>query len=274
MGKNSKDGGLPPGIPRTTSWGGNISSGSSDSWWVLVSDLLVALLFVAYVLVFLGINGYMILTPVLLGEESFGQLGKDQQETQGNIARTSGLLHIPNGVTNIFSSLVLFGPVTRRFGEAKTVLLSGACGSLAQFFSGLFAYRVWHLGLLNALSGLSFGLLMPAIGPLMARHASARFPRQQAQAQGIPMLGLSVGTAIGQPIVAVFHSYWGRRVGWVFSTCCLFAFIVLVVVSMVLVDGYEATAAVASKQEKDSMARTGEEGDEGEEEEQDKKKIR
>ena len=66
----------------------------------------------------------------LLGEASFGQLGKDNAETQGNIARTSGLLHIPNGLTNMFSSMVLFGPVTRIFGEWKTVLVSGACGSL------------------------------------------------------------------------------------------------------------------------------------------------
>merc|ERR1711939_885118 len=142
----------------------------------------------------------MFLKPVLISQPSFGLTGETQQETQANIAKTQGFVAAPAGLLNLLAMTCLYLPLSKRLGERNLVLFAGSASVFTTFVTGFLVTKLWQLLLVKCLGTLMIGLAMPVLSPLAAQYANKRFPEQQAQAQGLPMLGLSLGMSIGQPI--------------------------------------------------------------------------
>merc|ERR1711971_488171 len=194
-------------------------SGKQTRWIDLVKDKVILLLLLSYIFGFFCVAGKMFITPVLLGEPSFGLVADTQEETQANIAKTQGFISAPSGVLTLLAQSFLYLPMSRRLGEAKMVIFAGSVAVANTFLTGFVSTKIWHLVLFDCCGGLMLGLILPVLSPLVAQYANKRFPEQQAQAQGLPMLGLSLGMALGQPIAAAVHSRYGIALTYVSCAC-------------------------------------------------------
>merc|ERR1712176_1123527 len=171
-----------------------------------------------------------------LEEESFELRGSSREETSGNIAKAFGLISIPNGVCNTFVALVLYVPVTKRFGDVKTTLTAGIIVSVNFAAYGVLPSKLWHLCVLQAITGVCFGFIIPALSPLMGRYAGAHYPSQMAECQGITILGMNLSMAFGQNALAFVHSRFGMEYAWVVCAASCAMFVALFVASCMLVD--------------------------------------
>merc|ERR1712113_1246059 len=75
---------------------------------------------------------------------------------------------------------------------------------------------VWQVAVLSAGFGLAFGILLPSIGPMVAKYADAVYPQESAQVQAAPLLGACLGTMTGQFIAAVLWDRFGQWFAWMF----------------------------------------------------------
>lgn len=185
--------------------------------------LTFSLMYICAAIVF---NGYMqLLVPqMLLRRPEFGFSGiSDPMERNKRLAQAIGLLSLPNGLASLFSAIFLFTPLTERFGEATPLGIAGLIGSCAFPFYG-FADSMWQLYVYHAIVGGSLGLIFPAVGPLMAKYADMFYPRQKAQVQAVPMMGMSFGIMVSHNIMAVVINFVdptgsGERIGRAFYFC-------------------------------------------------------
>lgn len=198
-------------------------------------DKVMVMLFFAYMAVFVLVSAIMLLMPELLEQESFGLIGKDREETSQNISKALGLTHIPQGVCNILSAVLLFGPLTARFGDAKVVTVAGTVAALSIGTYGFWPTKLWQVVLLQSITGLSFGCILPAIAPLVAQYASTHYPAQMAECQGIPILGMNLSMAFGQNVLALVYTHSGMKGAWLLAAFCTIVFVILFVLSSLLV---------------------------------------
>lgn len=198
-------------------------------------DKVVIFVFISYICVFMLIAGFVILIPQMLEDASFGLVGSNQVETSGNISKAFGLIAVPQGVCNILTSLVFFVPVTRKFGDIKTIVVAGTVATLNFVVYG-WSNKLWHLCVNQAITGVCFGFMVPALGPLMARYASTHYPSQAAECQGIPILGMNLSMAFGQNILALMYTQFGMKVAWSVCAASCGIFVILFAVSCQIVE--------------------------------------
>jgi MFS family permease len=197
-------------------------------------DLVVVCLFFAYVAIFILVSGLGLLTPVMLEKESFGLQGVSTEETERNIAKALGLVMIPNGVMNILVGIFLFIPLTKKVGDINVIVIAGAVASVNIVTYGFLPTKLWHLCIQNAIGGFCFGLVIPALGPLMASYASVHYPKQLAEAQAIPILGMNLSMAFGQNILAFVNERWGIKAAWAVGGGCCALFVIFFVTASIL----------------------------------------
>lgn len=168
-------------------------------------DLVIWLMFFAYLTrIVLVVGGSVFLMPLMFKQPSFGIEGlPDQEAFQGNIAKAVGLAGVPLGLLQAVTAIFLFVPVTNRVGERPVIAVCGAIVALLFPLYGFWADRIWKVAVLNAVQGLCFGFMSPALGPMGARYSNALFPKQMAMAQGIPIAGLQLSTAFSQNMMAL-----------------------------------------------------------------------
>jgi len=212
-------------------------------------DLVVILLTFAYSSLFLLVSGYILLLPVLLSNVSFGLHGETVEETEGNIARAFGFCAIPNGVCNILVSVFLFVPMTKQFGDLRVLIISGIIASANFVVYGFWPSELWHLCVLQAISGCCFGFMMPALGPLMASYAGVHYPNQMAETQAIPVLGMNLSMAFGQNMMALIHEQFSMRVAWIVSGACVALYMVFFIFAFILVDRRSSEKSLSSEQQ-------------------------
>jgi MFS family permease len=194
------------------------------------------MMFFAYISVFIVVAGMTLLLPEMLADESFGLTGKNREETLGNISKAFGLIAIPQGICNIFVSLVFFVPVTKRLGDIKTIVVAGTIASLNFAAYGLWATKLWQLCINQAITGVCFGLMVPALSPLMARYSSVHYPSQAAECQAIPVLGMNLAMTFGQNILAMMLTHYGMKPAWILCGSCCIVFVLLLAACCRLVD--------------------------------------
>eukprot|EP00928_Gymnodinium_smaydae_P044135 TRINITY_DN2945_c1_g2_i1.p1 TRINITY_DN2945_c1_g2~~TRINITY_DN2945_c1_g2_i1.p1 ORF type:complete len:687 (-),score=116.11 TRINITY_DN2945_c1_g2_i1:553-2391(-) len=237
-------------------------------------DIVTLLFFLAYMAIFITVSGYLLLLPTMLHDPSFGivpsgdnstarglcfvsrgvplpppprmsapenvfreyqMAGGTDDRIEGEIAKAVGVLEMPQGLCNIFFSLVVFLPLTKRIGEAIPLAACGVIWACVYLLYGRCS-ELWHIAVLNAVAGSCLGLMIPAISPLLGRYCGAHYPKRMAQAMAIPIIGLSLAMAFGQSIMASVYSMFGLQGAWIVSACFVLIFVVLMLVLIRLVN--------------------------------------
>jgi len=188
-------------------------------------DLVNASLTLAFCALMVFVQGGMLMMPLMFAWESFGlQVPDDFEATQGNIAKAVGLASIPRGVCSILVSVLLFVPVTRRCGQVPTMVASTLALTVAVLIFGFFGTKVWHTIPYMIVGGCSSGFLMPSLSPLGARYATAHYPKKQAIAQAMPVMGMNLSNAFAQNILAaIISSFDDERQGVQAAYCAVAA---------------------------------------------------
>jgi MFS family permease len=198
-------------------------------------DLVVICMFFSYASIFILVSCLGLLIPTMLEKESFGLLRATTEETEGNIAKAFGLVMIPNGVMNILVAAFVFVPLTKKMGDLKVVVTAGIAASLNFATYGFLPTKLWQLCIQQTITGFCFGLVIPALGPFMASYASVHYPKQMAEVNAIPILGMNFSMAFGQNIMAFVHEHWGFETAWAVSGGCVLLFVVFFVIATRLV---------------------------------------
>lgn len=168
-------------------------------------DVVIMFMFLAYMCLMVLINsGSVFLLPILLQQPSFGihDDTKTDEENAAAVALVVGFIGMPLGLCQVAVAILLFVPVTKRFGEIPTLIAAGLSGSCIFPCMGYFADKIWKLVLFNLWAGVSFGFLAPSLGPVAARYGSTIYPKQMALVQGIPLVGLQLSNAFAQIMMA------------------------------------------------------------------------
>jgi MFS family permease len=220
-------------------------------------DAVVILMFFAYISIFLLVSGYVLLIPVLLERPDFGLVGATMEETERNIAKAFGLVAVPNGLCNVLVSVLLFVPLTKKFGDVKVIMVGGLVASVSFATYGFWPTRLWQICVLQAISGCCFGVIIPAMGPLMARYASARYPRQIAETQAIPILGMNLSMACGQNLMALIADQLSLKAAWIVCGGCVFIFMIFFVSAYVLVQNRLPQGEVLNAEQKEIKLQIG-----------------
>lgn len=180
--------------------------------WADPRVLLLAAVFVVFGTQMVGAIG-LLLPNLLYGKDSFGlNQGSDEENGQG-IAQVLGFLRLPQGLAGIIVAVSLFGRITERFGNAGPIFVSGLIVSCVWPLYG-YATAVWHLYVLQGVVGLTFGMIMPSIAPMMSRYSEALYPQQKAQVQAAPMSGMAVGMMVGMNLAAYLQEVMGLTDVW------------------------------------------------------------
>jgi len=204
-----------------TGAGGNATSGSAaddDKGVPLIQDqveereegspffdLVVMFMFLAYMCLMVLVNsGAQFLLPILLQEKSFGiyDPSLDEEANGAKVSFVVGMATIPLGLFQVIVAVLLFVPVTQRFGEVPVIGVMGAIATCVFPIYGLYADCIWKVVCLNAVFGMCFGFLAPALGPVSARYGSSMYPKQMAIVQGIPLVGAQLSNSFAQMVMA------------------------------------------------------------------------
>ncbi|CAK0820137.1 unnamed protein product [Prorocentrum cordatum] len=253
-----------------TDFEGSDDSGSSPLCSKVASspwcDKVVLLFFTAYMFLFTTVAGYMLLLPLMLRDPVFGlmtvqvplsgdlalldlaRLENEAQEeesavgenAEGNIAKAVGLLAMPQGLLNLFFSMFVFLPLTSRVGETVPLLISGA-GWAGVYIAYGFCSQLWQVALLNAVSGMCLGIIVPAIGPLLSQYASAHYANRLANTMAVPLMGMYLAQAFGQQTMALVYTHCGLQAAWIASAVCIIISVVLIVLLLYLVAAQSPT---------------------------------
>lgn len=217
-------------------------------------DIVVALMFVAYACLMVMINsGAMFMMPILFQQPSFGIEGTGEELSE-NVSRTVGLAGMPLGMCQVVVAIGLFVPVTKRFGEVPTIVVMGVIGTALFPLIGIFADKVWKVTIFNALLGVAFGFLAPALGPVAARYGSTIYPKQMALVQGIPLVGLQLSNAFAQNMMAAV-------VGDITDPQIRLAYCVIAGFSLAFVIVFAMAASLSASRVRAAVATTGIEED-------------
>lgn len=160
-------------------------------------DYVVMLMGFSFTTIAVMFSGVMFLLPTMLYEERFGIGGATPELKGGEVSRINGLLSLPNGLANLFVAIFVFAPLTNRIGTTRALLIAGVLASCVFPLYGQTSSIAQLAGLQVGL-GLCFGIIFPSVGPLMARYSQVFFPQHKAQAQAVPMMGMSIGMMVGQ----------------------------------------------------------------------------
>lgn len=225
-----------------------------------ITVLMLTLAFVFMVTVFMGAIG-LLLPGMLYEGDSFGLNQGDKEEVAGRISQVLGLLILPFALVNVMVSIFLYARVTERFGEARCIFIAGLIIA-AVFPCYGFATELWHIVVLNCFGGSGFGIVMPSIGPMMARYAEGIYPQQRAQVQAVPLMGSAVGMMIGQNICAYLWDTQGLKSTWAFMGIFMLIATMLIVSGSLSVDralarsGTQALQKSVGKDPDDFLAAT------------------
>ena len=111
----------------------------------------------------------------------------------------------------------LIGPATRRWGEARVVVL-GLCGLVVGFALMPLAQDMTVLLLATALLAGGFGLCNPALNSLISLRASAD---SQGAALGVAQSGASLARILGPAFAGAVFSIWGRHAPYLIGAALL-----------------------------------------------------
>lgn len=207
-----------------------------------IFDRVTVLLTLAYIFLMVFVQGLIFIIPLELALPSFGLgIPGDDDATQGNIAKASGLVAIPRGICSCLVSIFLFGHVVRRFGQIQTVASCAALNAAFIVGFGFWITRVWQFIPFMAVLGISSGFVVPALSPLSAKYARAHYPRRQSQAQSWPTMGMNLSNAFAQNVLAlVFNSFDDQLAGfhaaWCFVAICMVCFTVCFILVSIMVE--------------------------------------
>lgn len=184
--------------------------------------LIFGLVFAIMATMFSGALGLML--PKLLLGEPFNYKAREVSQVQG-------LLSLPNGIAQLFVTIMVYPAVTDKFGDALPLGIAGCFASVGFFLTGE-ATQLWMLFGTQTIIGIGFGMIFPAVAPLMSKYAAAIYPQTKAQVQAIPMMGMSVGMMLGQVVVAQIPQDWA----WTFAGALCLAGTVFLVCGIKIVE--------------------------------------
>jgi len=162
------------------------------------------------------VGGQMLLLPKLLAEPGFGLQGATVKVTQQQVANAMGLINVPSAALTLFSNTFLFLPVTRKLGDAPVVAIFGIILTSALCSLGMVTSHIWLIAAIMALNGLSMGLVFPVVGPMFTKYYKFAFPTQQATAQAVGNVGVSISMLVSQVVIAGIYTRFGRQAAWAF----------------------------------------------------------
>lgn len=201
-------------------------------------DKVIILSFFGFLFLFVFVTAVNILIPTMLEAPSFGLQRDTEEATQGEIAKSQGIVAIPFGVCNIFASLFLYMPLTKKCGEARVLVVAGILATINFGSYGFWITELWQLCLMHGLGGICFGFLIPSVSPLIARYSTVHYRKKMAVCQAIPMFGMQIAWTFGQNILAPVMTNYdaGIKVCWIILGSCIFVFTLCVGCAMVLVE--------------------------------------
>jgi len=186
---------------------------------------------------FVFVTAVNILVPTMIEQPCFGLQRDTPEATQGEIARSQGIIAIPFGVCSIFASLFLYMPLTKRCGEANVLIVAGLMATLNFGTYGLWITHLWQVCLMHGVGGICFGFLIPSLSPLIARYSAVHYRKQMAVCQAIPMFGMQIAWTFGQNILAPVMSNYddGVKLSWFILGGCIFVSTICIGIAMILV---------------------------------------
>jgi len=99
--------------------------------------------------------------------------------------------------------------------------------------------------------------MAPAFSPLLARYASAHYPRQIAECQGIPILGMNLSMSFGQNVLAMVYMKVGMAAAWGVVAACTLIFVVLFVACTFVVESKSPKPDKLSAEQRKVALQTG-----------------
>mmetsp|Transcript_9120 Transcript_9120/g.15785 ORF Transcript_9120/g.15785 Transcript_9120/m.15785 type:complete len:496 (-) Transcript_9120:105-1592(-) len=215
LGAPSEDSRSPKAIVKVTSEGSPYCG--AVTWLIAMANACLTLIF----------SGYMFFMPTLISQPSFGIQGRTQAIKQRHVAAMTGLLGLPFSFSMILSTVLLFMPLTKRFGDVSTSLVGAFVLSVTLAAVGFVTQELWMIALLNFFNGLMFGTFTPGLLPFFSRYVSRVFPTQQAVAQGVPLTAGQVAVMFAQNIMADVISNYGVAAASCYMGMCIVAFGIL-----------------------------------------------
>jgi len=206
-------------------------------------DKVILLATTAFFVLGILMSTFQFLVPLLLAQPSFGLQQETAKATQQQIAAASGRLYMPFGVCTLLVTLLLYVPVSRRFGEVPVLLVAGLGASISFGSYGFWVTKIWQLMVMHGFGGACLGFLTPATSPLIGRYAAVHYNKKIGVCQAIPMLGMQLSMSFGQNIMAWIYQRgediqigYGQKICWVVSGFCLFGFTMCMATAFRLVE--------------------------------------
>jgi len=159
------------------------------------------------------ITGYSLLMPMLISQPSFGIQGETPAIRQQHIALITSLLQIPFSVAMILAVVLLFMPLSKRFGEIIPTLIGSILMACSIALMGFVTGSLGLIALLNFVNGVCLGAFSPGLLPMFARYVRRVFPTQQATAQGVPLIAGQLPILFSQNIMAAVITSFGVHMG-------------------------------------------------------------
>ncbi|MFP6714858.1 MAG: MFS transporter [Alphaproteobacteria bacterium] len=158
---------------------------------------------------------FLLVMFVFAGLEATIAMWAERQFSWG--PREVGRLFAYVGVVAAVVQGGLIGPATRRWGEARVVVL-GLCGLVIGFAAMPLAQNMTVLLVATALLAGGFGLCNPALNSLISRRASSE---SQGAALGVAQSGASLARILGPAFAGAVFSTWGRHAPYMIGAVLL-----------------------------------------------------
>lgn len=158
---------------------------------------------------------FLLVMFVFAGLEATIAMWAERQFSWG--PREVGRLFAYVGLVAVVVQGGLIGPVTRRWGEERVVVL-GLCGLVIGFATMPIAQNLWILLGATALLAGGFGLCNPALNSLISRRASSE---SQGAALGVAQSGASLARILGPAFAGVVFATLGRHAPYVIGAVLL-----------------------------------------------------
>eukprot|EP00935_MAST-01C_sp_MAST-1C-sp1_P002569 g2569.t1 len=161
-------------------------------------------------------SGQPLLLPALMSEPSFGVIrgGMSPLEAQQSLSKAIGTMGIPAAILLLVGMLVGYPKISERVSDVTILLCFGFACSLCNCMMAA-AMELWHIALLQGLSGLFVGIAYGAINNTMNPYIAESYKHCISQAKSVSMImgacGKILGPLIFPPIIE--DSVDG---GWIF----------------------------------------------------------
>ena len=158
---------------------------------------------------------FLLVMFVFAGLEATIAMWAERQFSWG--PREVGRLFAYVGVVAAVVQGGLIGPATRRWGEARVVVL-GLCGLVSGFAAMPLAQNMTVLLVATALLAGGFGLCNPALNSLISRRASSE---SQGAVLGMAQSCASLARILGPAFAGMVFGTWGRHAPYLIGAALL-----------------------------------------------------